>query len=85
MKYIPSSRAFTLVELLVTITVLSIIITIGTLAVIQNFATSNDAARLSSYDLIVKNMDIYFLDTSEYPEPDDAVDVTFSGTVLWKQ
>ena len=76
---------FTLVELLVVVTVLSILASIAYIGIDNYFASSRDSKRIYDMQQITNVMQLYFNGNSEYPEPSDAVEVTFSGALAWKQ
>lgn len=76
---------FTLVELVVTMTVVAILGTIATVYVFDSLWKSRDSARVTSINQIIQNMDLFKVDAGRYPEPDNIVVVTHSGAELWKQ
>ncbi len=76
---------FTLVELVITMTVVAILWTISTIYIFDAFGNSRDSARITSIGQIVQNMDLFKVDTWRYPEPDNFVVVTYSWAELWKQ
>ena len=84
MRHLKNS-AFTLVELLMVIVVLAILGTIGIVYFFENFETSRDASRSSNLTNIVTALELYNTKESRYPDPDDAVDITYSGSVVWSQ
>lgn len=77
--------AFTLVELLVVVTLLAIFSSIASIYFFQNFEISRDATRSANLVNITKTLDLYRNDNSKYPEPDDAVNITYSWATAWKQ
>ena len=76
---------FTLVELLVVITVLSILATIAGIYVFNNISESRDAVRKSDLSNIQKTLELYKIENATYPDPDDYVSITYSGALAWKQ
>ena len=76
---------FTLIELVVTMTLVAILWTIAAVYVFDSFWKSRDSARITSIGQIVQNMDLFKIDTGKYPEPDTPTIVTFSWAELWKQ
>lgn len=76
---------FTLVELIVTMTVLAILWTLSAAYIFDAFGTSRDSARITSIAQIVENMDLFKVNTWIYPSPDNSVTVTFSWSSLWEQ
>lgn len=80
------TKAFTLVELLVVITLLAILWTIAFVVFNNNIAESRDAGRNSDLTEINNALELYFTQEWEFPEPSHAVDITYSGSALaWKQ
>jgi len=69
----------------VVVTVLSILASIGYIGIDNYFASSRDSKRIYDMQQITNVMQLYFNGNSEYPEPSDAVEVTFSGALAWKQ
>jgi len=85
MLYNIKIQAFTLVELIVVITILSILWTIGFIS-LQWFAVSaRDSARLSDINTISRGLEYYQLETGRYPDPDDSVEFSNNWNVLWIQ
>lgn len=80
-----SQKWFTLAELLVITSLLTILSTIATLYLFENFADSRDSARIANLDSLTKNLDMYFTSNASYPTPDNAVDITYSWSVVWQQ
>jgi prepilin-type N-terminal cleavage/methylation domain-containing protein len=79
------THAFTLVELIVVITILAILWTIAFIS-FQGFALSaRESTRLNDIKTIEKSLWIYRINGNKLPVPDDLVDISFSGTILWKQ
>jgi len=77
---------FTLVELLVVMTVLSILGTFWYIAFTSNLAESRDAKREWDMLQIVNALELYEVENSEFPDPDDFVNITYSGSAIaWKQ
>ncbi|MDD2916646.1 MAG: prepilin-type N-terminal cleavage/methylation domain-containing protein [Candidatus Gracilibacteria bacterium] len=78
-------RGFTLVELIVVITILVIL---GTIAFIQlgGFAGSaRDSARVSNMTSLKKGLDTFQIKSGSYPLPENLVNITASGTVIGYQ
>ncbi len=76
---------FTLVELVITMTIVAITSTLATVYFFQNFSDSRDAWRITDIDTISKNLDIFYTKRNVYPNPDKPRDVTYSGSVAWTQ
>lgn len=80
-----SLLAFTLVELIVVITILAILGTIGFLSVGGYSSQSRDSARIADLAQIAKSLDLGMVTSGNYPMPDNAFSVTYSGAALWYQ
>ena len=78
-------QAFTLVELIVVITILAILWTIGFVSLQGYSRDSRNTVRLSDSKLINKALWIYITTNSKYPDPEWLLNVTYSGATLWKQ
>ncbi len=84
-KSIVRIQAFTLVELLVVMTIVAILATISSIYVIGNFEDSRDSVRLADIANIQTTLDVYYTDRWDYPTPDNLVEVTYSGSTVWTQ
>lgn len=85
-KYIYSSqKAFTLVELIVTISILAILGTIAFVSFLQYHSSARDTIRLSDTRLIERSLEVHYLEHQSYPDPSDFVEITFRGQPIWKQ
>ena len=78
-------QAFTLVELIVVITILAILWTIGFISLQWYSKDSRNTVRLTDAKLIKKALWIYITTNSKYPDPEEFLNVTYSGSTLWKQ
>jgi prepilin-type N-terminal cleavage/methylation domain-containing protein len=78
-------HGFTLVELIVVITILAILGTIGFLSIGGYSSRARDSARVGDVANIMKSLDISILTVGDYPLPDNAFAVTYSGGVVWNQ
>ena len=78
-------RGFTLIELIVVITILAILGTIGFLSIWGYSSKARDSARVGDVAQITKSLDLSVITAGDYPTPDNAFSVTFSGGVLWYQ
>ena len=79
------NKGFTLVELIV---VISILIILGTIAFIsmQNYSkNSRDSVRISDISRMKTSLELYQIESSRYPDPNNAGAVTYSGTTAWSQ
>lgn len=79
------SAAFTLVELVVVITILAILGTIGFLSVGGYSSRARDSQRLVDVENISKSLDFAVISIGSYPAPDNSFTVTYSGANLWQQ
>ncbi len=76
---------FTLVELIVVITILVIL---GTIAFVQLWSFSGgarDSSRVSDMANLQKALNLSYIKTNTYPIPTDGFGITFSGWVVWTQ
>lgn len=80
-----NKKAFTLVELIVVITLLAILWTIAFISLQGYGKDSRNTVRTTDTKLIKKALWIYIATNSKYPDPDDFTNVTYSGSTLWKQ
>ncbi len=67
---------FTLVELIVVITILVILGTIGFLSVGDYTSLSRDAQRVSNISALSKWLEVFFASNNTYPLPDSAIQIT---------
>ena len=77
--------AFTLVELIV---VISILIILGTIAFIsmQNYTkTSRDSVRISDMSRMKTWLELFQIEAAKYPDPDGTTSITYSGSTVWTQ
>ena len=80
-----TKKAFTLVELIVVITILAILWTIGFIS-LQNYTTyARDSVRISDLNTIRAALEYTSIATWQYSYPDDPDNITFSWTTVWKQ
>ncbi|MDP2090747.1 MAG: prepilin-type N-terminal cleavage/methylation domain-containing protein [Candidatus Gracilibacteria bacterium] len=77
--------AFTLVELIVVITILAILGTIAFISYTGFSVRSRDGVRLSDIFSIKTSMDLYEIDNGKYPIPSNGINVTYSGAIVWNQ
>ena len=77
--------AFSFLELIVVIMIVSILSTIGFIS-LQGFQwKSRDAVRIADMNSIVKIMGMNYIKTGSYPEPWSGIEISYLGSVLWKQ
>lgn len=78
-------QAFTLVELIVTITILAILWTIAFISLQGYSADARDSKRISDVNHIKTSLELHSLAAWKYPLPDNSHDVTWSWTVARHQ
>ena len=72
-------NGFTLVELIVSITILTILWTIAFLAFQWYSKDARNSTRTSDAKSIRTTLELFFIDSSFYPAPDNSITVTGSG------
>lgn len=80
-----NKTAFTLVELIVVITILTILWTIAFIALQWYSSNARDSARISDISTIKSWLDVFKIDAWKYPKPTNWVDITFSWWLVWNQ
>lgn len=78
-------RAFTLVELIVVITILAILATVGFISFQWYTSSSRDSVRLADLKNISKSFEINKTQLMAFPLPDNKVDISSSGTIFQYQ
>ena len=78
-------KAFTLVELIVVITILAILWTIAYISLQWYSTSARDSTRISDLSSMKTSLELFHLDAWKYPIPTDWVDITYSGWVVWTQ
>ena len=78
-------QAFTLVELIVVITILAILWTIAFISLQCYSAQARDSKRLSDIQNIKKSLELFSLNTWKYPLPDSGTWVLYAGEILCTQ
>ena len=85
LKYIYAKKAFTLVELIVVITILAILWTIAFISLQWYSANARDSRRIADIWNIKKSLELFTLQTEKYPLPDNGETVTYSWEIVWTQ
>lgn len=83
MKYF--KRAFTLVELIVVITILSILGTIAFVSYWLYTSNARDSVRISDIENINKSLNIFNIEHWFFPEPDGPHFISYSWSIAWTQ
>ncbi len=79
------NTAFTLVELIVVITILAILWTIAFISLQWYNKDARDSTRLSSINNLKTSLELFSIQTWKYPLPDNSENVTYSWSVVWHQ
>ena len=77
--------AFTLVELIVVITILAILWTIALISLEWYTSDARDSVRVTDLKNIKWSLDREYVVSGQYLLPDNATEVTFSWALLWTQ
>lgn len=80
-----NKKAFTLVELIVVITILAILGTISFFALGGFVVSARDSNRISDVNSMKSVLENYSLQTGFYPAPSDWVNITYSGWIVFTQ
>lgn len=76
---------FTLVELIVVITILAILGTIAFISLQWYAKDARDSVRIQDVANIKKSLELFVTETWLYPVPSNATDITYSWWVAWQQ
>ena len=79
----PHNKAFTLVELIVVITILAILWTIAFISFQWYSSNARDWVRTADMNNINKWLALFQLKWWIYPKPDNSVTISASGTIIW--
>ncbi len=80
-----NKSAFTLVELIVVITILAILWTIAFMSFRWYNSNSRDSVRISDISNVITSMELYELEAWKYPIPSNWINVTYSWATVWNQ
>jgi len=80
-----NKQAFTLIELIVVITILAILWIIAFISLQWYSSQARDSTRLSDIQNIKKSLELFSLNTWKYPKPDDYHTMSYSWDILWYQ
>ncbi len=79
------SKAFTLVELIIALTILMILWIISFISIQWYTQRARDASRISDIQTIVKALEVQKIKSNNYPIPTDGIEVTYSWAEVWTQ
>lgn len=80
-----TKQAFTLVELIVVITILAILWTIAFISFQWYSSQSRDSVRIANLSNLHKWLEIFQINSWKYPLPDGYVEITSSWSIIWYQ
>ena len=78
-------KAFTLVELIVTITILSILSTIAFISMQSYSESARDPVRLTDISNINSWLELFNIDSWKYPRPTLWINITYTWSIAWVQ
>lgn len=78
-------KAFTLIELIVVVTILGILWTLGFMAYSWYAQSARDSARITDIRSIAKVLEIYAVEYNKYPYPTSSTSMTYSWAIVWEQ
>lgn len=84
-KHKKNIKAFTLVELIVVITILSILWTIAFISLQWYSSNSRDSVRISDVWNMKTSLELFHLNSWKYPLPDEWNEVSYGWDLLWTQ
>jgi len=76
---------FTLVELIVVITILAILWTIAFISMQSYSSNARDSTRISDLSAMKTSLELFQLDSWKYPEPTEGFVVSYSWSEVWTQ
>ncbi|QFR39517.1 prepilin-type N-terminal cleavage/methylation domain-containing protein [Candidatus Gracilibacteria bacterium 28_42_T64] len=80
-----NKSAFTLVELIVVITILAILGTIAFISLQGYSRNARDSNRISDASSITTSLEVFVTTSGFYPEPEEGFDISYSGAMVWHQ
>lgn len=84
-KILKKKQAFTLVELIVVITILAILWTIAFISFQWYSTNARNWVRLADLNNISKSLELFYSAKWFFPSPDYTVDMTYSWSLAWNQ
>jgi len=85
LQRLKSTKAFTLIELIVTIAILAILWTIAFISLQWYSTSARDSTRISDLSSMKTSLELFHLDAWKYPETTNGFVVTYSWTEVWTQ
>lgn len=79
------TKGFTLIEMIIAVSIFAILSTIAFITITDHTKSARDSVRYNDASSLHKALEFYYLKASQYPDPDNYFNVTYSGTLLWKQ
>jgi len=83
--YMKNKKAFTLVELVIVITVLAILWIIALISIDPYNKYARNSVRLTDVRTIEKTLNNFYTDTTYYPIPEDPKPINYSWSIVWVQ
>ncbi|MFK7779904.1 MAG: type II secretion system protein [Candidatus Gracilibacteria bacterium] len=80
-----NKQAFTLVEMIVVITILAILGTIAFISLQSYSKSSRDSVRISDLSTMKTSLELFYIDSGKYPNPTESFSVVYSGSIVWNQ
>lgn len=78
-------KAFTLIELVVVITILGVLSIFGFISYSWYATSARDTSRVTDLKSIAKTLEYFAIEHDSYPLPSESTAITFSWTVVWNQ
>lgn len=85
MEFFRNKKAFTLVELIVVITILAVLATIWYISMVWYSQSARDSKRLSDIKSIQTSLNLHVTREDLYPEPTNPTTITYAWEVMWTQ
>ena len=83
--YMINKRAFTLVELIIVITILSILWTIAFTSMSKYMLSTRDSVRVSDIGKLNTAVNLFYFNAWKFPEPTNWIPITYWWTEVWNQ
>ena len=82
---IKNKLGFTLIELIVVITILAILGTIAFIALQGYSKSARDTVRVSDISRIKTSLELFKIESATYPDPTDGQVITYNEVEAWTQ